>query len=75
MEYGFREDKELLPSMIVDDGDSEKSTRMAITDPDCRLAGYGVFEHCEYDFVLVVLLARKVTVKQEPLPFCRCNLI
>ena len=75
IEYGFRKDKELIPSVLVDDGDSEKSSRVALADPECRFAGYAAYEHSEYDYVLLMLLAANVTLKEEPLPFCRCTLI
>ena len=45
VEYGFRKDPEVIPSIIVDDGDRNRTRRKHLMDANIKFVGVGVHEH------------------------------
>lgn len=45
VEYGFRQDPEVIPSLVVDDGDKNRSNRHLLMEKDIRFVGMSVHEH------------------------------
>lgn len=68
VEYGFREDTEIIPSLLVDDGDKDRTNRHLLLDPRMKYLGISVHEHEEYDYVLVILLNGHIEAKEG----CKC---
>lgn len=60
LEYGFRKDREILATVVVDDGNEERSRREALMNEEYKFVGIGVHEHSEYDYSLLILLADSV---------------
>lgn len=44
LEYGFRKDAELLPSIIIDDGNESRSRRLALMSTRYKYIGIAVNE-------------------------------
>ncbi len=42
VEYGFRQDPDIVPSIIVDDGDVNRHTRHVLMNPNHRFVGFSV---------------------------------
>lgn len=42
VEYGFREDPEILASLVVDDGDKDRSNRLLLMGESIRFVGMSV---------------------------------
>ena len=42
IDYGFREDPEVIPSMIVDDGNESRAKRKILLDKDMKYLGVSV---------------------------------
>ena len=49
-------DPDIVPSIIVDDGDKSRYSRNALMNPNQRFVGISVHEHKEYDYLLVILI-------------------
>lgn len=45
VEYGFRQDPEVIPSLVVDDGDKNRTNRHLLMEKDIRFVGMSVHEH------------------------------
>lgn len=45
VEYGFRQDPEVIPSLVVDDGDKNRNNRHLLMEKDIRFVGMSVHEH------------------------------
>ena len=45
VEYGFRPDPEVIPSLVVDDGDKKRTNRHLLMEKDIRFVGMSVHEH------------------------------
>lgn len=56
VEYGFREDPDIIPSIVVDDGDRSRHSRQALLNPGHKFVGISVHENKEYDYMLIILL-------------------
>ena len=60
VEYGFRKDPDLIPSVIVDDGDPRRTRRDWLLNERTKLAGISVHGHVEYDYMLLILLTDRL---------------
>ena len=60
IDYGFRNDPEIIPSLIVDDGDPKKTKRKILMNPKAKYIGIGVHEHSEYDYVVLILITDRM---------------
>ena len=45
LEYGFREDKDIIPSLIIDDGDPKRTRRNILLSGKKQYVGISVHEH------------------------------
>ena len=60
VEYGFRKDRELVPSIVIDDGNELKNRRDALMNDKYQFIGLAVHEHKEFDYQLLILLGDDV---------------
>ena len=45
LEYGFREDKDIIPNVMIDDGDSRRNRRNILMSGNNKMIGISVHEH------------------------------
>ena len=70
VEYGFRHDPDVIPSIIVDDGDKSRHSRYILMNPLHKFIGISVHESREYDYMLVLLLNGVTKTKEG----CKCSI-
>jgi hypothetical protein len=60
VEYGFRQDSEIIPSIIVSDGDPNRTNRNLMLSAVLKCVGISIHEHMEYDYMVVILLCESI---------------
>jgi hypothetical protein len=70
IEYGFRKDMDLLPTIVIDDGNSERTRRNTLMNESWKSVGISVHEHNEFDYFVLFLFS----TYDEPIG-CRCSIM
>ena len=71
MQYGFRQDRDIIPNLIIDDGDPKRTRRNIVLDQKQRFVGISVHEHFQFDYIALFLFADEVGESNN----CSCQIM